>query len=941
MKTRFTIVAIAIPLLLAIVFVSAAGDRPEKGTSKWEYYQQLVGKRGLSGPLPKPTGFQDRKYGRLDVGKIRLEINNANRLGYSREMITFEYPIGSGITYQWCEALIVGGKLKGEKRISCGARGCYEDINENHYEPLPGYDSGIGENGLAMSNKPHSWPDQWPADVGGIGSLGFPGVKQNGEVAADAEAIWMAVDDDPTCQQPTPLHIRTYGRAMQWSSPLADDFIVFKYFITNTGTDTIKDCYVGVHTDMDCPEEGDNEWMDDFAKYIPADQDPLLGSFLYIWDGDDKSAGYVSKNVAWQGLKMLETPKGKDGKELGQTTLFVATYDDFFVPTQADVYDMLASGIDRIDNVQPHPNDWTRTPGTYGPDVTSLHASGPFDLAPGETVTFTFANIFGANKAELMGNATLCQLLYNAGYNAPSAPQQPHVRAYAADQTVTLYWDAEPSESSVDPLTGNSAFEGYRIYRSTDRGLTWGDPIRDAVGAVVGFVPIAQFDLENGVTGTSTLNPFLKLGDDTGLQHKYVDRNLQNGVEYWYAVCAYDREDIYGELRIPPMENARSTEPDKPGDNTVRVVPQSPAAGRKDPTLVVTHSAGISTVEPHAEILDPLAIVDNSYVLSIDDSNPAAKTFSLVDSARNTTVITACPYLWGEEYVPVVDGFRLTVFDEEKIAFDVSRRYWATAGGDTARTNWSILAVPTTTPRASDYEVRFTTRGDTLTGRIVPFELWNVTLNLQIDGIVQSPAADTNQYKILLKEVVDGKTKFTWTVTLAAPPPKEVITSIDTVINGVPTTIYDTTYVHIGIRPATGDIAKIFTLKPLTSADRYVIRTKAASSAGATAKDLDNIRVIPNPYAVTSVYENSLTPWVRELQFHGLPERCTIRIFTASGELVQILHHQPGDAGYRGPSVQAWNLWTYNDQEVAFGVYLYHVEAPGIGEKLGKFAIIK
>jgi len=109
----------------------------------------------------------------------------------------------------------------------------------------------------------------------------------------------------------------------------------------------------------------------------------------------------------------------------------------------------------------------------------------------------------------------------------------------------------------------------------------------------------------------------------------------------------------------------------------------------------------------------------------------------------------------------------------------------------------------------------------------------------------------------------------------------------------------------------------------------------------AKEKDLDNIRVIPNPYAITSSFEYSEQEWVKELQFHGLPERCTIRIFTLSGDLVAILHHQPGDPGYRGPSVQAWNLWTYNDQEVAFGVYIFHVKADGIGEKLGKFAIIK
>ena len=87
--------------------------------TKWEYYNFLRQKYdGADKTLSKPSGFNDRKYGFFDVGKIGLQINNANTLGYSREMLTFEYPIGSGITYQWCQTLIVGGILNGEKRVS-------------------------------------------------------------------------------------------------------------------------------------------------------------------------------------------------------------------------------------------------------------------------------------------------------------------------------------------------------------------------------------------------------------------------------------------------------------------------------------------------------------------------------------------------------------------------------------------------------------------------------------------------------------------------------------------------------------------------------------------------------------------------------------------------------------------------------------------------------
>lgn len=939
MLKKIFLLFLIISFLLSLHAVSFS--QAKKGMTKLEYYNFLRQKYG-EGPvkkMTKPGGFNDRKYGRFDVGKIGLEINNANTLGYSREMLSFNYPIGSDVTYQWCQTLIVGGILNGQKRVSNGGVGVFQEANEGHFEPLPGYDSGIGENGLAMSNKLNSWASSWPADVGPIGSIGFPGVKANGEVAADAEGIWMAEDDGPDCRQLTPLHIRSYGRGLQFTSTLAEDMIVFKYYITNTGTDTIKDCYLGIYTEMDCPEEGNNEWTDDYAKFISIDEDSVLGNFLYIWDGDDKAEGYLEKGVAWQGLKMLETPVGPDGNQLGQTTLSIATYDDFYaIPTQADLYDELTIGIEKIHNVAPHPGDWTQTPNTYGPDVASVHASGPFDLAPGQTVTFTFANVFGVNKADLMANTILCQLLYDKNYNVAAPPTQPNVRSVAGDQTVLLYWDAEPSESSIDPLTGNNTFQGYRIYRSTSRGVSWGDPITNAQGALVGYVPIAQYDLNDDISGTSTANPFFYLGDNTGLQHKFVDRNLKNGVEYWYAVCAYDGEDVSGELVIPPVENPQSTDPDKVGDNTVRVVPQKYPAGFAQPAYEISHIQGASTAAILVEMLNPYAVVENTYKILINETQQP-KTFSVFDAAKNDTIIRNCTLFSGEEFVPSFDGMRLNVVDEAVVAFDQQKSYWHSIPTmDTAATNYSIQLISAGNPIASDYEVRFTAAGDTAFGpKIpVPFEIVNVTTNQKLDFILVTSPTDstpdmrnswTSGDKITLRETVAGSIKFSWTIVLTAPPLQMVISGDDT------------SYQDISILPQTGDVAKIYTRKPLTANDVYEIKTSAGTTADATEKDLDKINVIPNPYVVTSSYETQ--PWIKELQFHNLPERCEIRIFTVSGELVQILNHEPGSKGYRGLSVEAWDLWNYNEQEVAFGVFIYHVKADGIGEKLGKFAIIK
>ncbi|MFZ5515978.1 MAG: hypothetical protein ACOY90_05040 [Candidatus Zhuqueibacterota bacterium] len=937
-------------LIIAFLFSlqNALVAQAKKGMTKLEYYQALCRQYGQTPALnlSKPASFNDRKYGRFDVGKIGLEINNANTLGYSREMLTFEYPIGSSITYQWCQTLLIGGILNGEKRVSNGGIGIFQENNEGHFEPMPGYDSGVGDNGIALSNKPASWPAEWPDDVGPIGLDGFPGVRSDGEVAGDAEGVWMATDDCEDCQQLTPLHIKSFGRALQFSSMLAEDIIVFKYYLTNTGTDTIKDCYAGIYTEMDCPEEGNNEWEDDFAKYISIDDDPVLGNFLYIWDGDDKAEGYLEKGVAWQGLKMLETPLGPDGNELGLTTLSIATYTDFYaLPTQADIYNELTIGIESIHNVAPHSNDWTQTPNTYGPDVASVHASGPFDLAPGQTVTFTFANIFGTNKADLLANAALCQTIYDMNYKTPNASTMPSVKAVAGDQTVTLYWNADPTESSVDEFTGNNAFEGYKVYRSTDRGLSWGEPITNAIGALVGYVPIAQYDLVNDIAGVSTLDPYFYLGDDTGLNHKFVDRNLKNGVEYWYAVCAYDHEDVWGILPVVPLENPRLSNATIDNDNTVAVIPQKKAAGYSGPELAAAHTSGVSSVDLLWEVFSETEIVDNAYTITIDDmSTPGVKTFSVFDSLKGKMVIEDCPNLHGEEDTPVIDGFQLKLIDEDGIFFDAEKSYWALESGDSSECNWQFTAAPTSN-YPYDYEVRFNAAGDTAfypASMVFPFQIWNTTLNRQAalavfdrnpaDTTPEMVAAWTSGDNIKLRETINNQIKFTWVLTMTRVP-----ATIDTVIDGVDTTIVDPKWVEVA--PKQGDIARIFCTKPLTSADSYTLRTTGGSSANATESSLEMISVIPNPYIVTSAYETE--PWIKELQFHNLPEECEIRIFTISGELVQVLHHEPNDTGYRGPAVQAWNLWTYNQQEVAFGIYIYHVNAKGIGEKMGKFAIIK
>jgi hypothetical protein len=71
------------------------------------------------------------------------------------------------------------------------------------------------------------------------------------------------------------------------------------------------------------------------------------------------------------------------------------------------------------------------------------------------------------------------------------------------------------------------------------------------------------------------------------------------------------------------------------------------------------------------------------------------------------------------------------------------------------------------------------------------------------------------------------------------------------------------------------------------------------------------------------------------LQFRNLPPKCTIRIYTMVGELVDTIEKDDNT------SSASWSIISNEGQRLSYGVYLYHVDAPGVGQKIGRFAIIK
>jgi hypothetical protein len=54
-----------------------------------------------------------------------------------------------------------------------------------------------------------------------------------------------------------------------------------------------------------------------------------------------------------------------------------------------------------------------------------------------------------------------------------------------------------------------------------------------------------------------------------------------------------------------------------------------------------------------------------------------------------------------------------------------------------------------------------------------------------------------------------------------------------------------------------------------------------------------------------------------------------------TGELVDTIHKD--DALSYAP----WNVLSYEGQRLAYGIYIYHVDVPDVGTKIGRFGLIK
>ena len=600
-----------------------------------------------------------------------------------------------------------------------------------------------------------------------------------------------------------------------------------------------------------------------------------------------------------------------------------------------------------------------------------LFVSGPVSLSVGSTDFFSTAWIFGEDETDFFKNRRTVQNIYDADYNFAQAPFMPTLTAIPGDERVVLTWDTV-AVASFDRFSQRFDFEGFKLYKGSDALLSDARTITNIDGTPTFFESIARWDLDNGLAGPVTVlegEGVYDLGSDSGLSYFYVDEDVNNGVKYYYALVAYDHgipDPATGEPTVDPQENIFNISVDLAGNvlgvsaNAAIIVPRSRPAGYisgdvNEDLTQVTNGLGSGSIFVRVES-DADVVPDNPYRVrfysgpdEFEGTDVEITTeYDIYDAGTNEVKIKRTALV---PTTPMVDGF-VVEFDNYKlnpgnVEYNTLQTGWVSNAGssnelvdvdptllDGFDTNWFAVVQRDSSGAffhtQDDFELRWVDPADStylpprfgfsFLRKAIPVFAYNMRTGEQVELFVEDHSGDLEYGPgddLIISEKAGFQHKFRHRV------------------------VFQTKDGDTSVAPKPGDVLRITTLKEFQTGDYFQFTMKSAYVDPELAEsELDDIAVVPNPYVGGSLLESRSQisgRGERRIEFINLPQVCTISIFNIRGELVNTIEHN--SVGSDGS--ESWDLRTSGKQDIAYGVYIYHVKAPGVGEHVGKFAVVK
>ncbi len=640
-------------------------------------------------------------------------------------------------------------------------------------------------------------------------------------------------------------------------------------------------------------------------------------------------------------------------------------------------------------------------------NLIEIFASGPFPLFQGRTERISMSEIHSYDPVEglnapdhrapsLFNKKSIVQIIYEKDYRWASEPKMPTLSATPGDGYVILTWDDVADTKTREPLLGNiNDFEGYKLYRTTDKKLSDPPYITDGYGDPLSIIPIFQCDLIDDRTGFATYGidetgTAYYLGDDVGIQHYYIDNEVQNGVTYYYSLIAYD----YGIPDLGPgiaptpntintIELDESEDVRLQGPNIQIVTPHQKAGGYVPDEIIQFENANlIGNAQLTPEILSKSKLksdhvykvkfqmdtiqVASAYPRGIQYTNSGFFVFDQTDGDALIFQETPDKYsgtnivysdsldVWHfntlrELSTDVFDGLRLNItIPFETAEYDYANSGWLAGSAP-------ILISPMVKEQQLypwDYDIVFTASDSAYQAITNPSRVYDNTntrltrndiltnqkFNFYVVNTIFQDSLGNDEVMDMIVHDMNDNDQFDMVGD-------RILVGPVTEAGGWSGTAFAITFLDSTKLPQPNDVYRITFRRPFWETDSILFKTASYDSlldVEDLKESMDKIQVVPNPYVATNAMEPAVANFYlnqrRRLMFTHIPAQCTIKIFTVSGVLVDEINvDNPVDQG-----IVHWDLLSKEGLEIAAGMYIYYVKSEKTGEeKIGKFAVIK
>lgn len=427
------------------------------------------------------------------------------------------------------------------------------------------------------------------------------------------------VSGRPISGHEAPLYADVTQEVYNWNFGFADGISIIKYEVTNNSHQhrdddgfTWNDVYFGMYSDLvvrninTTTDTGSNFFNKGGVGYI----DSLYTLYAFDAGSTDfpRTDTYGASMILGSEYRGVEYhPRYEDEViEAGMEVPTVSpTFWKFF--QAGGRFDEPSDDLERYSRLSLEDDQWDynqypehvleglRQDGQDSDgNYIQLNRFGPFpEIEPGETVTVYMAFIAALKPEEYQGRIPADHhideidspesrqpLAHTADWAfrlfegqqdpetgererflVPEPPAVPHMRVELDEGSAIIYWDSR-AEDSVDPVSGEKDFEGYRLYR-TKAGADLEGDMR------AGRERLRQWDKADSDQGFNTGFDEIELdepvtfeGDDVEYHYAFEIDGMLSGWQYEFAVTSFDRgEDGRESLESSLTANAVSVFP--------------------------------------------------------------------------------------------------------------------------------------------------------------------------------------------------------------------------------------------------------------------------------------------------------------------------------------------------------------------------------------------